>query len=68
MAGLGGCPYANGATGNVASDDVVYMLHGLGIETGVDLEALVAAGDFMSDCLGKRNNSRVATAMKAARM
>ena len=51
VAGLGGCPYAKGATGNVATEDVVYMLHGMGIETGIDLDKLVDAGEFISDFL-----------------
>jgi len=48
VAGLGGCPYAKGATGNVSTEDVTYLLHGLGMETGVDLEKLVDAGDYIS--------------------
>ena len=63
VAGLGGCPYAKGATGNVASEDVVYMLHGMGIETGIDLDALIDAGVFISDALGRKPNSRVSTAV-----
>ncbi|AXQ28570.1 hydroxymethylglutaryl-CoA lyase [Solimonas sp. K1W22B-7] len=63
VAGLGGCPYAAGASGNVASEDLVYLLQGLGIETGVDLAALAAAGDFISGELGRPTRSRVATAM-----
>jgi hydroxymethylglutaryl-CoA lyase len=63
VAGLGGCPYAKGATGNVASEDVVYMLHGMGIETGIDLDALIDAGAFISQALGRAPNSRVATAV-----
>ena len=63
VAGLGGCPYAKGATGNVASEDVVYMLHGMGIETGIDLEKLVDAGQFISNFLGRKPNSRAATAL-----
>ena len=63
VAGLGGCPYASGATGNVASEDVIYMLNGLGIETGVDLEALVAAGRFICDELGRPPGSRVSAAL-----
>ena len=51
VAGLGGCPYAKGATGNVATEDVLYLLQGLGIETGVDLDAVRAAGDFISSAL-----------------
>ena len=63
VAGLGGCPYARGATGNVASEDVVFMLHGMGIETGIDLDQLVDAGAFISDFLQRKPNSRVATAI-----
>jgi hydroxymethylglutaryl-CoA lyase len=62
-AGLGGCPYAKGATGNVATEDVVYMLHGMGIETGIDLDKLVDAGKYISDYLGRPPNSRAATAL-----
>ncbi|OCX17342.1 hydroxymethylglutaryl-CoA lyase [Pseudomonas graminis] len=62
VAGLGGCPYAKGATGNVASEDVVYLLNGLGIETGIDLDKLIAAGQRISDTLGRANGSRVAKA------
>ena len=50
-AGLGGCPYAKGATGNVATEDVVYMLHGMGIETGIDLDKLIDAGVYISEAL-----------------
>jgi hydroxymethylglutaryl-CoA lyase len=63
VAGLGGCPYAKGATGNVATEDVVYMLHGIGIETGIDVDKLVDAGQFISDFLGRKPNSRAATAL-----
>jgi hydroxymethylglutaryl-CoA lyase len=63
VAGLGGCPYAKGATGNVASEDVVYMLHGMGIETGIDLDQLIDAGQFISDFLGRATNSRAAKAL-----
>ncbi|MDT0140125.1 hydroxymethylglutaryl-CoA lyase [Acidovorax sp. PRC11] len=63
VAGLGGCPYAKGATGNVATEDVVYMLQGMGIETGIDLDALVDAGAYISDFLGRKPNSRAATAL-----
>lgn len=66
VAGLGGCPYAKGATGNVASEDVVYLLNGLGIETGVDLDKLIAAGQRISDTLGRANGSRVAKARLSA--
>ncbi|MBX3586092.1 MAG: hydroxymethylglutaryl-CoA lyase [Ramlibacter sp.] len=62
-AGLGGCPYAKGATGNVATEDVVYMLDGMGIETGIDLDKLVDAGEYISACLGRKPNSRAATAL-----
>lgn len=62
-AGLGGCPYAKGATGNVATEDVVYMLQGMGIDTGIDLDKLIDAGKFISDFLGRKPNSRVATAL-----
>ncbi|MEB2348921.1 MAG: hydroxymethylglutaryl-CoA lyase [Comamonadaceae bacterium] len=63
VAGLGGCPYAKGATGNVATEDVVYLLNGLGIETGVDLDKLVDAGAYISSVLGKKPQSRVAVAI-----
>lgn len=63
VAGLGGCPYAKGATGNVATEDVVYLLHGLGIETGYDLDKLVATGQWISDFLGRRNGSRAGHAL-----
>ena len=63
VAGLGGCPYAKGATGNVATEDVVYMLHGMGIETGVDMDKLLAAGRFISNFLGREPVSRAATAL-----
>ena len=63
IAGLGGCPYAKGATGNVATEDVVYMLHGMGIETGIDMDKLVDAGQFISEFLGRKPNSNVAIAL-----
>jgi hydroxymethylglutaryl-CoA lyase len=65
VAGLGGCPYAKGATGNVATEDVVYMLDGLGLETGIDLGKLRAAGRYISDFLGRPPVSRVARALDA---
>jgi hydroxymethylglutaryl-CoA lyase len=65
VAGLGGCPYAKGATGNVASEDVVYLMEGLGIETGVDLTRLRIAGQAISDFLGRPSASRVARALAA---
>jgi hydroxymethylglutaryl-CoA lyase len=67
VAGLGGCPYAKGATGNVATEDVVFMLNGLGIETGVDLDKLVNAGVFISGALGRLPVSRVGRAVLAKR-
>lgn len=67
VAGLGGCPYAKGATGNVATEDVVYLLHGLGIHTGIDLDQLVDAGAFISQALGRPTASRVARATLAKR-
>lgn len=65
VAGLGGCPYAKGASGNVASEDVLYMLAGLGIDTGVDLAKLAAAGRFISQALGREPVSKVARALAA---
>ena len=65
-AGLGGCPYARGATGNVATEDVVYMLHGMGMTTGVDLDQLVATGAWLAAQLGKDTASRVTRARTAA--
>ncbi|MCH2265677.1 MAG: hydroxymethylglutaryl-CoA lyase [SAR324 cluster bacterium] len=62
VAGLGGCPYAQGASGNVATEDVVYMLHGMGIETGVDLEKLIEAGRFISNVFGRAPQSKVTCA------
>jgi hydroxymethylglutaryl-CoA lyase len=68
VAGLGGCPYAKGATGNVASEDIVFMLHGMGIDTGIDLDKLVDAGKYISDFLGRKPNSRAATALLNKRL
>ncbi|MBS4689199.1 hydroxymethylglutaryl-CoA lyase [Aeromonas sobria] len=65
VAGLGGCPYAPGASGNVASEEVVYLLHGLGMTTGVDLDKLAAAGQWVSEQLGRPNGSRVGQALHA---
>ncbi|KAM4772026.1 3-hydroxymethyl-3-methylglutaryl-CoA lyase, cytoplasmic [Rhinophrynus dorsalis] len=62
VAGLGGCPYANGATGNVATEDVIYMLNGLGIHTGVNLYKVMEAGHFICSALNKKTNSKVARA------
>jgi len=66
VAGLGGCPYAKGASGNVASEDVLYLLDGLGIHTGIELEALVQAGERICSVLGRDNGSRVARAWRSA--
>jgi len=68
VAGLGGCPYAKGATGNVATEDVVYLMHGLGIVTGIDLDRLVDAGAYISEQLGRPSGSRVARALMAKRV
>ena len=65
VAGLGGCPYAKGATGNVATEDLLYMLNGLGIETGVDMQKLIAAGDFICGVLGRATHSKAAKALAA---
>ena len=67
-AGLGGCPYAKGATGNVATEDVVYMLHGMGIETGIDLDRLIDAGVYISEALGREPASRASKAIRTKRM
>ncbi|WP_426139618.1 hydroxymethylglutaryl-CoA lyase [Pseudomonas sp. DWP3-1-2] len=66
VAGLGGCPYAKGASGNVATEDLLYMLNGLGIETGVDLDKLIAAGQRICQVLGRPTGSRVAKARLSA--
>ena len=65
VAGMGGCPYAKGATGNVATEDLLYLFHGLGIETGVDLDAVVDIGQWISAILGRRSSSRVGNALAA---
>ncbi|MDB5798971.1 MAG: hydroxymethylglutaryl-CoA lyase [Paucimonas sp.] len=67
VAGLGGCPYAKGATGNVATEDVLYLMQGLGIETGIDLDQVVDAGQFISAALGRRAISRAGNAIAAKR-
>ena len=67
VAGLGGCPYASGASGNVASEDVVYMLHGLGLNTGIDLPALADTGDWISKQLQRPNNSKAGLAMNSSK-
>jgi hydroxymethylglutaryl-CoA lyase len=63
VAGLGGCPYARGATGNIATEDVLYLLHGLGIKTGIDIYKIVLAGDMVCKALGRKNQSKVANAL-----
>ena len=65
VAGLGGCPYARGASGNVATEDILYLLHGLGLETGIDIYQIVAAGDMICKALGRKNQSKVANALLA---
>jgi hydroxymethylglutaryl-CoA lyase len=66
VAGLGGCPYAKGASGNVATEDVVYLLNGLGIETGIDLAKLAATGDWISRALNRPNGARAGRALCTA--
>lgn len=66
VSGLGGCPYAKGASGNVATEDVVYMLKGLGVKTNVDLGKLMSAGDFISKHLGRPSGSKTAIAFSRA--
>ena len=66
VAGTGGCPYARGASGNVASEDVVYMLHGMGIDTGIDLQSLAATGRWLAARLGRQTGSKVGRALAAA--
>ena len=68
VAGLGGCPYAKGATGNVATEDVLFLLQGLGIHTGIDLDAVVDAGQFISNHLGRKAVSRAGNALAAKRL
>jgi hydroxymethylglutaryl-CoA lyase len=65
VSGTGGCPYAKGASGNVASEDVVYMLHGLGIRTGIDLDKLAETGRWLAGLLGRDTGSKVGKAMAA---
>jgi hydroxymethylglutaryl-CoA lyase len=67
VAGLGGCPYAKGATGNIATEDVLYLLNGLNIKTGIDLDAVVDAGQFISNYLGRKAVSRAGNAIAARR-
>lgn len=63
VAGLGGCPYAKGATGNVATEDVVYMLNGIGVKTNIDLQKLMVAGDFINHHLQRPSGSKTSIAM-----
>ena len=65
VAGLGGCPYAKGASGNVASEDVVYLLDGLGIETGINLNELAGTGTWITQAIGRPNRSKVGVALAA---
>ena len=65
IAGLGGCPYAKGATGNVATEDVLYLLDGLGIETGIDMNKLIDAGEYICGVIGRPTLSRAARAIRA---
>jgi hydroxymethylglutaryl-CoA lyase len=65
VAGLGGCPYAKGATGNVATEEVIYMLHGMGLKTGIDLDKLIEAGEYICQYLKRPNRSKVAIATLA---
>ncbi|MYN05956.1 hydroxymethylglutaryl-CoA lyase [Pseudoduganella aquatica] len=67
VSGLGGCPYAKGATGNVATEDVLYMMNGLGIHTGIDLDIVVDAGQYISQVLGRKGSSRAGNAIAAKR-
>ncbi len=67
VGGLGGCPYAKGATGNVATEDLLYLFQGLGVSTGVDLDALAACGAWISEQLGRANGSHVGQALQARR-
>lgn len=66
VSGLGGCPYAKGASGNVATEDVVYMLHGIGVKTNVDMNKLLCAGKYISQYLGRQSGSKTAVALGRA--
>jgi hydroxymethylglutaryl-CoA lyase len=68
VAGLGGCPYAKGATGNVATEDVLYLMNGLGIDTGIDLDVVVDAGQFIAQHLGRTAVSRAGNAIAVRRL
>ena len=67
VAGLGGCPFAKGASGNVATEDLVYMLHGMGLQTGIDIFKLTQAGSFICDVLKRPSSSKAGTAILAKR-
>lgn len=67
VAGLGGCPYAKGASGNVATEDVLYLLHGLGYETGVNLDLVIDAGQYITDAIKRETSSKVARAIMCKR-
>jgi hydroxymethylglutaryl-CoA lyase len=64
IAGLGGCPYAKGASGNVATEDLLYMLNGMNIETNVDMEKLLIAGDYINQFLSRQSTSKIALAVE----
>lgn len=68
VSGLGGCPYAKSATGNVATEDVIYMLDGLGVKTNVDLKKLILAGNFISKHLGRPSSSKAAIALSKTKL
>jgi hydroxymethylglutaryl-CoA lyase len=65
VAGLGGCPFAEGATGNLATEDLLYLLHGLGLPTGIDLDEVVRTGEFISKAIDRQNGSRTGCALLA---
>lgn len=64
VAGLGGCPYAKGATGNVATEDVLYMLEGLGVQTNVDIRKVIATGEYICEQIGRQNTSKASIALR----
>lgn len=65
VAGLGGCPYAKGASGNLAIEDLIYMLHGLGIKTGIDLQSILQVGEFINNALNRTTKSKVGLALSS---
>ena len=67
ISGLGGCPYAAGASGNVATEDVVYMLNGLGIDTGIELDKLLDAADYIDTILNRKSSSKASLALRTKR-